>query len=73
LQEVEVKVQPTDEANNRDRIEFIIQMDTEGLVDIKVRDTLLNKPVPIRFKFDTGLSDSDIEQARQQLVARHAE
>lgn len=71
LQEVEVKVQPCDEANNHNRIEFIIHMDAEGLVDIKVRDTLLNKPVPIQFKFETELSDSDLKQARQQLLARH--
>jgi molecular chaperone DnaK len=71
LQEAEVQVQPTNEANNTDRIEFAIHMDAEGLVYIGVRDTLLNKPVPIRFKFDTGLSDSDIEEARRQLQARH--
>ena len=71
LQEAEVQVQPTDEANNTDRIEFAIHMDAEGLVHIDVRDTLLNKPVPIRFKLDTGLSDSDIEEARKQLRARH--
>jgi len=72
LQEVEVEAQPTDEANNTDRIEFTIQMDSEGLVHIEVRDRLLNKPVPIKFRFDTGLSDGDIEEARQQLLARHS-
>jgi molecular chaperone DnaK len=71
LQEVQVQVQPTDEANNSQRIEFTIRMDAEGLVHIDVRDTLLNKPVPIRFKFDTGLSDGDLKAARQQLLARH--
>jgi len=71
LQEAEVQVQPTDQANNTDRIEFAIHMDAEGLVDLNVRDTLLDRPVPIRFKLDTGLSDSDIEQARKQLQSRH--
>jgi len=71
LQEAEVQVQPTDEANNTDRIELTIRMDAEGLVHIEVRDKLLNRPVPIRFKFDTGLADSDIEEARRQLLARH--
>jgi len=71
LQEVEVEVQPTDEANNTDRIEFKIRMDEEGLVHIDVRDKLLNQPVPIKFKFHTGLSDSDVEEARKQLLARH--
>ncbi len=71
LQDVQVQVQPTDEANNPDRIEFTIQMDAEGLVHIDVRDTLLNKPVPIQFRFDTGLSDGDLKEARKQLLARH--
>lgn len=71
LREAEVQVQPTDAANNTDRIEFAIHMDAEGLVDLNVRDTLLDRPVPIRFKLDSGLSDSDIEEARQQLQARH--
>jgi len=71
LQEAEVEVQPTDEANNADRIEFKIHMDAEGLVHIDVRDKLLNRPVPIKFKFHTGLSDSDVEEARKQLLARH--
>jgi len=71
LQEVKVQVQPTDEAKNAGRIEFTIRMDTEGLVHIDVRDTLLNKPVPIQFKFATGLSDGDLKAARQQLLARH--
>lgn len=73
LQEVEVEVQPTDEANNDDRIEFTIHMDDEGLVHIEVRDRLRNRPVPIKLKFDTGLSDSDIEQAREQLLSRHSQ
>jgi molecular chaperone DnaK len=72
LQEVEVEVQPTDEANNEDRIEFTIHMDDEGLVRIEVRDKLRNRPVPIKFKFDTGLSDSALEEARAQLLARHS-
>ena len=46
-------------------------MDIEGLVDIKVRDRLLNKPVPIKFKFQTGLSDAEIEDERKQLLRRH--
>jgi len=71
LQEAEVEVQPTDEANTADRIEFKIHMDAEGLVHIDVRDKLLNRPVPIKFKFHTGLSDSDVEEARKQLLARH--
>jgi molecular chaperone DnaK len=71
LQEAEVEVQPTDEASNHDRIEFKIGMDIEGLVDITVRDRLLNKPVPITFKFHTGLSDSEIDEAREQLLRRH--
>jgi len=71
LQKAEVQVQPTDEANNTDRIEFTIHMDAEGLVHIDVRDKLLDRPVPIRFKLDTGLSDGDIQQARKQLRARH--
>jgi molecular chaperone DnaK len=72
LQEVEVEVQPTDEANNEDRIEFTIHMDDEGLVRIEVRDRLRDRPVPIKLKFDTGLSDSAIEEAREQLLARHS-
>jgi len=72
LQEVEVEVQPTDEANNEDRIEFTIHMDDEGLVRIEVRDRLRNRPVPIKLKFDTGLSDSALEEAREQLLARHS-
>jgi molecular chaperone DnaK (HSP70) len=72
IQEAEVEVQPTDEESNRDRIEFKISMDAEGLVHIEVRDKLLNRPVPIKFKFHTGLSDSDVEEARKQLLARHS-
>jgi molecular chaperone DnaK len=71
LLQAEIETQPTDETNNADRIEFKISMDVEGLVDLNVRDKLLNKPVPIKFKFDTGLSDSEIEKARSQLLARH--
>lgn len=71
LQEVEVDVKPTNEAENGDRIEFKVAMDTEGMVDIKVRDKVLNKPIPIKFKFHTGLSDSQINDQRNQLVARH--
>jgi len=71
LQEAQVEIQPTDWASNDDRIEFNVSMDIEGLVDIKVRDKLLNKPVPIKFKFVTGLSDGEIEQARIQLLQRH--
>ena len=72
IQEAEVEVQPTDEKNNGFRIEFKISMDAEGLVHIEVRDKLLNRPVPIKFKFHTGLSDSDVEEARKQLLARHS-
>lgn len=72
LVEAEVEIQPTDEANNDDRIQFKTKMDVEGLVSIEVRDKLLNKPVPIRLKFDTGLSDADIEQRQRQLEARHS-
>lgn len=72
LQEVQVEVQPTDAANNEDRIEFTIHMDDEGLVHIEVRDRLCNRPVPIKLKFDTGLSDTAIEEAREQLLARHS-
>jgi molecular chaperone DnaK (HSP70) len=72
LQEAEVDVQPTDEKNNSDRIEFKVSMDAEGLVHIEVRDKLLNRPVPIKFKFHTGLSDGDVEEARKQLLARHS-
>ena len=71
LEEAEVRVQPTDAANNDDRIEFKITMDTEALVNITVRDTLLNKPVPITLKFHAGLSNSDIDKMRSQLLARH--
>lgn len=71
LEEAEVKVQPTEAANNDNRIEFKVNMDSEGLVDIKVRDKLLNKPVPIKFKFHTGLSDSDLDQMKTQLQRRH--
>ena len=71
LEEVEVQVQPTDESNNNDRIEFRILMDTEGLVHIDVRDKLLNKPVPIKLKFHTGLTDSDVQEKRKCFLARH--
>jgi molecular chaperone DnaK len=71
LQEVQVEVQPAEEKDNDGRIEFKIKMDTEGMVDIKVRDKLLNKPVPINFKFHTGLSDDEIKKQHKQLVARH--
>lgn len=71
LQEAEVAVQPTTDADNDERIEFKIGMDIEGMVDIKVRDKKLNKPVPIKFKFHTGLSDSQIKQQRKQLAIRH--
>ena len=64
LQEAEVEVQPTDPANNDNRIEFTIHMDSEGLVHIEVRDKLRNWPVPIKLKFDTGLSDIALEEAR---------
>ena len=53
LEQAEVKVQPTDEEDNEDRIEFKITMNEEGLVDLKVRDKLLNKPVPIKFSFQS--------------------
>jgi molecular chaperone DnaK len=71
LRETEVQVQPTEESNNKDRIEFKILMDTEGLVHIDVRDKLCNKPVPIKLKFDTGLSDSDVQEERGRFLARH--
>jgi molecular chaperone DnaK (HSP70) len=71
LQEAEVAIKPASEHENEERIEFKIIMDAEGMVDIKVRDKLLNKPVPIKFKFCTGLSDSEINEQRKQLVARH--
>ena len=71
LQQVEVDVQPTSGDENDGRIEFKVTMDTEGMVDIQVRDKVLNKPVPIKFKFNTGLSDSQINDQRNQLVARH--
>jgi molecular chaperone DnaK (HSP70) len=71
LHQADVKVQPTDDSNNDDRIEFKISMDVEGLVHIKVRDKLLNKPVPIKLKFHSSLSDSDIQERRNQLLARH--
>ena len=72
LQTVEVDIQPTSEAENGERIEFKVMMDTEGMVDIKVRDKVLNKPVPIKLKFHTGLSDSQINDQRNQLAARHS-
>jgi len=72
LQQVEVDVQPTSGDENDGRIEFKVAMDTEGMVDINVRDKVLNKPVPIKFKFHTGLSDSQINEQRDQLVARHS-
>jgi len=71
LQEAEVAVQPAGEADNHDRIEFKINMDTEALVNIEVRDKILNKPIPIKFKFHAGLSDSDIDKMRTQLKKRH--
>jgi len=73
LEEAEVKVQPVDEADNEDRIEFKISMNEEGLVDLKVRDKLLNKPVPIKFNFKTGLSDKEIDSMKKQLEIRHKE
>lgn len=72
FQEAEVEVQPVDEASNTDRIEFKIRMDAEGLVHIDDRDKLLNRPVPITFKFHTSLSDSNGEEARKQFLARHS-
>jgi len=72
LQQVEVDVKPTSEDKNAGRIEFKVAMDTEGMVDIKVRDKVLNKPIPIKFKFHTGLSDSQISDRRNQLIARHS-
>ena len=71
MQQVEVEVQPTSEAENDGCIEFRVTMDTEGMVDIKVRDKKLNKPVPMKLKFNTELSDSQINDQRNQLVARH--
>ena len=71
LEEAEIDVQPTDESDNDDRIEFLTSMDTQGLVNIKVRDILLDKPVPIKFKFHTGLSDRDISKMKTQLQSRH--
>jgi len=72
LQEAEVAIQPTSDAENSERIEFIIAMDIEGMVEIKVRDTVLNKPVPLKFKFHTGLSEAQIDDQRNQLLARHS-
>ncbi|HBG60693.1 MAG: hypothetical protein A2Y10_13170 [Planctomycetes bacterium GWF2_41_51] len=71
IEEAEVMVQPTDAVNNNDRIEFTIRMDEEGLVDMKVRDKILNKPVPIKFKFHAGLSDTQINEMKTQLETRH--
>jgi len=71
LQQAEVSVQPTDKSNNTDRIEVKTTMDTEALVHIEVRDKILNKPIPIKFKFHAGLSDSDIGQMKNQLKKRH--
>ena len=71
LEEAEVEVKPTDESNNKERIQFKIGMDTEALVSIEVCDKLLKKPIPIKFRFHSGLSDSDIQQMRTQLESRH--
>ena len=71
LQVAEIAVQPTNGITNQDRIEFKVNMDIEGLVQLSVRDTLLNKPVPIHFKFHTGLSDAQIDQQRKALEKRH--
>jgi len=71
FQEVRVDIQPTSEADNADRIEFKVEMDAEGMVDIKVRDKKLNKPVPINFKYHTALSEAEIEEQRTQLKKRH--
>ena len=71
LEEVEVQVQPTDESNNDDRIEFKVTMDAEGLVHIDVRDKLRNKPVPIKLKFHIGLSDGEVQEERKRFLARH--
>jgi molecular chaperone DnaK len=71
LQQAEVSVQPTDKSNNNDRIEVKTTMDTEALVKIEVRDKILNKPIPIKFKFQAGLSNSDIDQMKNQLKKRH--
>lgn len=71
IHEAKVKVQPADKANNDDRIEIKISMDTEGLVHLDVRDMLLDKPVPIEFKFHTGISDEEIDAERKQFRARH--
>lgn len=71
LQDARVDIESTMDDKNEERIEFKISMDTEGLVDIKVRDKLLNKPVPIQFRFHTGLSENDIKQQRNELAIRH--
>ena len=71
LHQAEVSVQPTDTSNNNDRIEVKTTMDTEALVKIEVCDKILNKPIPIKFKFLAGLSSSDIQKMRTQLQARH--
>ncbi len=71
LQVADIAVQPTNASSNQDRIEFKVNMDIEGLVQLSVRDTLLDKPVPIHFKFHTGLSDAQIDQQRKALEKRH--
>lgn len=71
FKDVQVRVKPTEQQQNDDRIEFKIAMDCEGLVSIKVRDTLLNESVPIELNFDTALSERDIQQQRKELRYRH--
>jgi molecular chaperone DnaK len=71
LQQAQVSVQPTDDENNINRIEVKTRMDEEALVSIEVRDKILNRPVPIKFKFSAGLSESDIEQLKDKLRKRH--
>jgi molecular chaperone DnaK len=71
LQVAEIEVQPTNASSNENRIEFKVRMDIEGMVHLSVRDTLLNKPVPIKFQFHTDLSDAQIDQQRKALEKRH--
>ncbi len=68
---VKVRVKPTDKNQNGDRIEFKVAMNCQGLVNINVRDILLNEPVPLEFDFDGSLSQNDIRDQRDQLKDRH--
>ena len=65
LHEVKVPIRPSDK--HADRIIVEGKITDEGVVNITVKDELLDKPVNDSFVHAAGLTKSEIDQKRQQF------